>query len=419
MEISFSNIPQIIKNSKVKQISSLYSSVILSIFAGIGVSYTLTHLLSPETFGDLKFVQNICSFVVVFFTLGYFYTGSLVIAKSETKNQKHQYLGALTFIGGIIALLYIFFIFFGSWLENIIFNNELGYIFRWFAPLLFIYPFELFCQNILVGDNKIHLLSVFRLGPKILYLLLCVSWNKFVYPLSLNSAFGLYLFSSAVFIIFSIFKLKPVFKDIKHNLKFINTSNRNYGFPLFLGALISFASVQLGGISIGYFIDNTNVGYFSLAVSSTLALAFIPGTIGTTFFKEFTKMKKIPSKVIKITIGISILALVAFLLIIKPLIAFLYTSEYLAVVPLAYFTAIAATLQGFGDLFNRYVSAHGLGNQLRNSSFLIGILNIIGYTIIVYIFGVNGAVITRLLAGLVYLLLMLRIYYKFIRNEQT
>ena len=85
------------------------------------------------------------------------------------------------------------------------------------------------------------------------------------------------------------------------------------------------------------------------------------------------------------------------------------------VVPLAYYTSIGAIFHGLGDFFNRFLAAHGKGKQLRNSNFQIGIVNLLGYILLVDIFGVYGAAITRLLAGIVYFSIMLFYYLKYIK----
>ena len=147
-----------------------------------------------------------------------------------------------------------------------------------------------------------------------------------------------------------------------------------------------------------------------------MTLSMIPSTAGTTFFKDFVDMDRIPRTVFFTTLMITLIALAGFLLIIKPVVIFLYTEEYISVVSLAYYMAIAATFQGLGDFFNRFISAHGYGKKLRNSSFIIGAFNILGYTLFVLKLGVEGAVITRLLAGMLYFGLMLRIYTKIRKN---
>jgi O-antigen/teichoic acid export membrane protein len=418
MDISLSNIPNIIRNKKARQVFSLYASTILSTFASMGVTSILTRNLDPKAWGDLKFVQNICSFLVLFITWGYFYTGTLVIARSKEKKQKHQLVGAITTVTIVMSALFSIIIFGGSWIQTIIYKNELGSTFRIFAPFLIVYPFELYCLNILVGDNKIHTLAVFRLAPKIAYLLGCLFWQKFLGPLSLYSALGLYIFSLSIFIAYSVYELKPSFLNLKENISFIHKENKGYGFPLYAGTLFSTVTTQLGGLSIAYFIDTTHTGFFNLALSITMPLAFIPSTIGTAFFREFANMDKIPKKVIKATVVLSVLALVVFMILIKPLIILLCSKEYISSVPLAYYTAIGATFQGFGDLYNRYISAQGLGVQLRNVSLIIALSNLIGYTLMVYLFGVNGAAVTRVIAGLIYLVLTWALYKRSIQNVQ-
>jgi Na+-driven multidrug efflux pump len=83
---------------------------------------------------------------------------------------------------------------------------------------------------------------------------------------------------------------------------------------------------------------------------------------------------------------------------------------------MAYMVSIGSTFHGLGDFFNRFLSAQGKGKQLRNSNFILGACNIIGYTGLVYILGVRGATITKLIAGIVYLGLMIFLYRRYLKN---
>ncbi len=405
------------KKTSSKQLISLYTSMIVGLVIGIISSGFIARKLGREAYGDWSFVQNVCQFAVTFVTFGFFYSGARLVAASKNAHKKHDIIGTMVLIGIWISLLFILILFFGSWFENKIFHNQLGNLFRMFAPLLFVYPFEQFCENMLTGDNKIYNLSFFRLGPKVAYLLFSVGWYFLVAPLTVKTAFGFYLVSMAIFILFAIYRLKPSFSETRHNFKIIWDENLRYGFPVFIGALASMASTKFGGISLGYFLNNTMVGYFNIAISATLPLTLIPSTIGTTFFKEFANMKQMPYKVLYFTLVLSLIALLGFLLLIKPLVILVYSKDYLQVVPITYLIAIGSTLQGYGDFYNRFLSAHGRGRDLRNTSFAISIFNIIGYTVIVYFFGLNGAAFTKILAGMVYLGMMVYSYLKLTRVE--
>jgi O-antigen/teichoic acid export membrane protein len=416
VKIPVNKLIPLLKKQKSKQVISLYTSMILGLFAGIAVSVISTRFLKPEVYGDLKFIQNVCSFLITFLTFGIFYSGSRLIAQTKNEKNKHNIIGAVTISAVSITVLFMIILFGGSFIQEKFFNNQLGYIFRIFLPLLFVYPFELFCENMLAGDNRIYNLSLFRLGPKVLYFGLLYFYHFHIKPLTLEAAFGFYLVSMTFFISYAVYRLKPKFDNVKRNLTILWHENKIYGFPVFTGALAGVASTQLGGISISFFIDNTHVGFFALAITATMPLTLIPSTVGTTFFKEFANMPYIPKRVTYLTIALSVLALVFFMVLIKEIVILLYTKEYLAVVPLAYIIAIGSALQGFGDFINRFLSAHGLGKELRNSSFAIGIFNIIGYTVLVYFFGVIGAAITKVIAGLVYSLMMYKSYKQFTRN---
>jgi O-antigen/teichoic acid export membrane protein len=406
------NIREIVKKKKTKQIGSLYTSMVLGIIIGIIVSVINTRLLGPKQYGDLKFLENLFSFVVTFLTLGVFVSGSRLLALEKNEAIKHQLIGNLLILSSAVSVALIIGLFVFSFFEERIFHNELGRIIRIFSPLLFVFPFQLCLQSIMQGDNRIYELSAFQIGPRILYIIGAISFNYFVH-LSLTSALGIQLIALATIILVMIIRLQPKFINIKKNLSIIWQENKTYGFQVYIGTIAGVASGQLGGLSIGYFIDNTNVGFFSLALTIAMPLTMIPNAVGTTFFKDFANRDSIPKKATAVTTVLSICALIFFLLIIKKVILLLYSSEYSAVVPLAYLVSVGCIFHGFGDYINRFIGAHGKGKQLRNGAFAVGVSNILGYIILVYFFGVKGAAITKIISGFIYWAMMYHFYKNF------
>ena len=410
-KLGYINIHSLIKKKKPKQVGSLYTSMVTGIIIGIGVSVINTRFLGPQQYGDLKFLQNLFGFVVTFLTLGVFVSGSRLLALKKNGPIKNQLVCSLLILAAAISVVLIVALFIFSFFEEQIFHNELERIIRIFSPLLFVFPFKLCLLNIMQGDNRIYELSIFQLSPKVLYLLAAIAFNYFV-PLSLTSALGIQLFALALMILIMIIRFKPKFVNIKKNILIIWQQNKTYGFHDYIGTIVGTASAYLGNLSIGYFINNTNVGYFSLAVAITAPLVMIPNAVGTTLFRDFANRNSIPKKVTAVTIVLSIAAFIFFILIIKKLILLLYSSEYIAVVPVAYLVSIGSFFHGFGDYITRFMAAHGKGKDLRNCAFTVGISNIIGYLLLVYYFGVKGAAITRLTSGIIYLGVMIHFYKK-------
>ncbi len=178
------------------------------------------------------------------------------------------------------------------------------------------------------------------------------------------------------------------------------------------------ATAQLGSILVGYFIDNTNVGYYALAATITAPLAMIPNAVGTTFFKEFADRNFISPKIIAATIFLSALSLIMFTLLIKPFTILLYSKEFLNMIPLAIWLSFGSIFYGFGDFVNRFLGAHGLGHELRNGAIAVGVSNIFGFIVLIHFFGVAGAAVTKIISGIIYFATMVY-YYRVFKKSLT
>lgn len=150
------------------------------------------------------------------------------------------------------------------------------------------------------GDNHIGRLSIARLLPTLLYILTAV----FVYQQwgadsesVISIQWGIY---SAVLLII-ILSAHPKISNVKHIFTELNDENHKYGLQLYIGSLFMVASNYLAGITLGVFNeDNTEVGFYTLALTVTTPLSTLPAIIGTTYFKQFATQPRIPSKVLKI-----------------------------------------------------------------------------------------------------------------------
>lgn len=383
--------------------------MILGIFLGILISVINTRFLGKDSYGDFKFLINIFTFAVTLITFGFFYTGGRLVSLSNNSIKIKELKGTIFTIAFFISILLMIIMWIFSCFEQQVFGNDLENIIRLVLPFLFIYPFQLSLEQILQGDNRIYSLSVLRIGPKLLYLFLSY-FIYYFFDFELITAIILHLSAFALIIIIIVIRQKPILNHFGFNFNYLAKENKSYGFQVYIGALTGVASSYIAGISIGYFIDTTNVGFYSLAVTATMPLAMLPAAFGTSFFKDFVKMKSIPDKITFLTIILNLLLLIVFLIFIDELVIFLYTEEFEEVIRLSYFLAVGSFFHGMGDFINRFLSAKGKGIQLRNSNIIIGSINLIGFTLLVFLFGAEGAVITRLISGITYLIIMFYFY---------
>lgn len=96
-----------------------------------------------------------------------------------------------------------------------------------------------------------------------------------------------------------------------------------------------------------------------------------------------------------------------------------YGKEYAPVIKINFIVSIGVILYGMGDFFNRFLGANGQGKALRNSSFFVGGGLLTASILLIPKWGEYGAACAKLIAGLIYLSIIIYYYLKFknIENE--
>lgn len=405
------NLARLLYRKETVQVASLYVSLVAGVALGFGVSIVNTRLLGPQWYGDFKFLINLFTFVTTITTFGFFFTGSKLLADRKNEHIRGELVGGLLTIASVISLVLIVVLFVFSFFVDDLFHPGLGKIIRLFSPLLFIFPFKMCLENIMQGDNRIFHLAIFERASQVLYLI-GVLTVSYLIPFSLTICLILQLGFTALVILVMSLLLKPALNRMGPIVSQIYTENRIYGFHVYVGALANVATAMLMGLLVGYFVNTTAVGFYSLAVTVTMPLSFIPIAFGTTMFKTFAYRTSIPKKAVFGTIALTACVLTAFLLLINRIVVLVYPPEFSEVIPLVYVMAIGSALHGFGDFVNRFLGAHGKGKELRNGAFVTGAFIMAGSLTLIPAFGALGAVFTKVVAGALYCTMMCYYYRK-------
>lgn len=401
-------------NHRLNQIVSLLSVNIINIPLGIITSILITRYLGAKIYGDYMFIYNIIGLAVILGTFGFFYAGNRAIILSKKKEEIKEYYGAEIIISlGLFLIISISLLFYTVFDSNI---NAKGLT----SKVLLIIPFV--WVNILIkyfevlfqADNKIKLLAQTRLYPKIIFTItvLLIYFMLKDFPFSkLLLIYYSFSVSQILVFIYIIFKLELSFKNFRLRCSEIWNYNKSYGFHVYIGSLFAVGFAQLSAVLISYFgVDNSGVGFYSLALAIASPLSFIPNTIATTHYKEFSELDKVPKKVLLSTLGITSITLIISWLVISPFVNYFYGNEFKKVINLFYVVSIGVSLNGLADFFNRFLGAHGEGKMLRNSSFLVGVSLLVFNLTLIPLWGEVGAAYTNGLTGLVYLLTILYYY---------
>lgn len=409
-------------NPRVKQIFGLFSVNIIGIPIGIFTSIVITRYLGAQGYGDYKFIQSIFNLAIIIFTFGFFQAGNRALVLNNDKLKAKELYGAeLIITGGLFIVMSVFLVLYALYDSNIQ-EKQLDKFLLFVIPFGWIFLLLRYFETLFQADNRIRLLAQVRLYPKVGFLitallLLFVFMNLETNRLAL--VWGFYLATEVIVYLIILAKLKVSFKNVKTRLNEIWNYNKSFGFHVYLGSLFAVGFGQFNQILISYFgMDNSGVGFYSLALTFTMPLTFIPNTIATTHYKDFSISKRVPKKLLLITLGLSLAALVGLWIVVPPFIRFFYGIEFESVISLNFIVSIGVISHGFGDFYNRYLGANGQGKALRNSSVVVGLSILIFSLLFIPRWGEQGAAYAKLITGLVYLFIIIFYYLRFIKQSK-
>lgn len=403
------------QKKSVRQVVSLFSVNMIGIPLGIVTNVIVTRYLGAQLFGDYKFICSVFNFAALIATFGFFQAGNRAIVLSTDKAKTRGFYGAMLVILSVLYVLMTAGLVMFALFDSNVASKGLTTFLVCVCPLGFITLWGVMYETVLPADNQIGLLSCMRFYPKVLNLLAaCVlyfcarnlEWNKLLVILLLYNGTQLLLYC------YVASRLKPSFRNFRERFSEILSRNRDFGFNVYVGSLFAVGFSYLTEILISYFgADNVDVGFYSLAFSLSQPLLFIPATIATTHYKDFSSSKSISPKLLLTTLGLSGSAVLLLWAVVPPFVKYCYGEEFLPVIGINFFVCIGIFMHGMADFYNRFVQANGKGAWLRNASFIVGLTTLIANLLLIPHFGAYGAAYSRIVSGFVYLS-VIYIYYR-------
>ena len=408
------------QNPKAKQSIGLLIINFSGLPLGVVTSILLAKMLGAEGLGNYNFIFSIFTFSSLIVTLGLFQSGNRALVLNHSKARAKSYYGAMLVIVLLLFTLLSSVLLLYGLMDPNLKNKNLTSTFLAVLPLGLIILSGNYIETLLQADNRIGLISFYRLSSKVLYLLCLISLyliEGFHENRLLLIAIYSYCIAYSLSFLLVISKLRPSAKRLANRFKEIWLYNKSFGFNIYIGSVFAVGFASLSQILIGYFSPNNgSVGFYALALTFCAPLSLIPNTIATVYYKDFARSPKVPDKMLKFSLLISFMALLLLWLVIKPFVNFFYGEDFKSVITLSYILSIGVLAHGFGDMYNRFLGANGQSIALRNSAFIVGIASTITGFVLIPLFGVYGAVAASLTAGFIYLSAIYSCYLKFISN---
>lgn len=407
-----------VKTKTGRQTFSLFSAKIFVIFLGIVTATLHTRILGPVDYGVLSFFVTITGFTVLFFRFGLFSSGGLLLAQTKGIKKERELIGILLLITLLLGFSYALFIFISSFFIDNIFNTNINNILKIVSPILIILPFQFLITAIGQGTNKIKHIAWFNVIPKTLYvigILAILALN--LIKINVSSLILLNLFTIIVGVGIITYSFKPLFSNLKENLKKIWSKNKEYGIHLYWGQIADQSTYKLDGIFISYFVNIIQLGFYTLAIAITSPMTMLSQSLSMSLFKGFVNKDKIPKKVIYYNFLWLLISVVGLVILGKFIVSLLFTDKFLPVVPLILPLALAGFFQGMYQPYNMFLAAQGKGKWLRNISFIEAMFNIFGNLFFVIYFGVIGIAFASFIAKLLSFGSHMYYYKKYLRGK--
>lgn len=389
----------------------------IATIAGLGFSFLgsvlNSKLLSKEQFGDWKYVQNYLMMVSYFVNFGFYYSGGRLIASTNDPRRIAIFKGYMLYkcLIGLLIMLAVTLAIGLLWPK--ILNRDLFHLVLIMAPLIIIQPLMFYLDSIFQAERRLISFSVYKVLPPFLYVSSLFLFQSF----STGSVyFNAILFYVTYFIIcvFYVVRDPLIFKGKSPELKELLKENKEFGSHLYYGSLFNVGAIYILPILIGYFnINNAEVGNYSLALSFIIPFGFLPTVVGTSYFKEFITIDKIPPDAFKKVLWLSMLLFGLTFIGIDYCVDIFLGNKYKGVGMLVKIGAIGAIIQGLGDFINKFLSAKGKSPYIKKVAIIVGIVQLVASLFLIKWFSSVGALIAKSVGSIIY---CASLYYYYQKN---
>jgi O-antigen/teichoic acid export membrane protein len=314
-----------------KNVISRFVCRIIALIASIALSIVIARVLGPTGKGVYAMIFLISSLLYLLGSFGIDTANTYFTGKKSFKLKflvsNSLFFGLCNGIGLILIFL-LFYYFFGNLFFKGI-NPSFIYL------VLITVPFTLitnYLAGILLGKQKIKELNwimVFTsLANLVGVVLLLLIFKKGI--------LSLILLSILISIINSLISISLVSKFAKIKFSFYPKAFKlcfNFGIKGYLADIIMFLNYRLDMVLVNFFMNITQVGFYSLAVNIAEMMWYLPKSIFTVLFSEVASQKgnsgELTARVCRINTFILILLSISVILFARLGIKILYGSNFL------------------------------------------------------------------------------------------
>lgn len=361
-----------------------------------GATILLTRNLSTEQFGAYSFSVSLLFFVALFFELGLVLPAARLAATTTGRLQK-DIIGAALLLNLIAAALFSLTIFVLSLYIDTWFNVRAGHPLRVAAVAAAAFPLVNVLYRLAQGSDRLHIASVSTVGAQlVLIALLAVVARESSFTATtavVVRAVGVFVATAA-----GVIWLRPSFGSARLRAAEILHEARTWGMSVSIGRLLSTGTYNMDVLMLGIWTNARWVGLYGLANAIATASGLPVFSLSSALFPRMATATRIARRWFVVSLVVGIVCAAAAWLLAEPAIRFAFSPRYVAAASLVLPLALAWAVRGVTGIFNTFLSAHGNGDALRKSAFVLTASNVVLNFALIPPFGAAGAAWASLLA---------------------
>lgn len=350
----------------------------------------LAQLVTVSEFGSFSFGVSFLQLAGMLFEFGLFLPVARLAAASSP-SKRRELIGAALVVYVPVGLGFNIAVFGSSFGVDEVFSVHSAGALRAAAPLAFAYPFSLVALLLCQGVDRLHLFSMATpLGNAAFAGFLAAA---LVLGTRLNATSALVVSSAALVVGFVplVLLMRPVVHGVVRYARTFIREARAYGFQVYVGRVLALGTYQMDVLMLGAMTSSRTVGLYVLAGAIANVIGVPSAGIGNALFDRLSRSGEIAKRWLVMSWAIGGVGVAAVWLLTGPFLGAVFPASYSSastyVVPLA----LAAALRGTTTVYNTYLSAHGLGRDLRNAAYVLTVSNVALNLALIPLFGGLGA----------------------------
>jgi O-antigen/teichoic acid export membrane protein len=380
-----------------RQVFALFGSALfLRAFSLITAPIT-TRILGPHAYGQLALYGSITDFMLTFFGAGIFSTAGMLLANTRDRAEQRSLIGAIVVAAGLVGLSYSASILALSFFVDKWFHASIGSLLRGIFPFLLFFPMANLVPQIGRGINRIDTIVWAKTFPVVVGVGVVVGlWLSGHLTLGVLIPFRASLAIFPFFLILWVFK--PTFAHLRPVLRRLWQKNREFGIHLYMGLVAEVSASGLGQMLIPLFVGPAELGFYALVSSLASPVSGFCDAFALSKYRQYAEWDRIPKRILVVNHSVLMAGCLGLILFGPTVLRVIAGDEFLAAVPLIFPIALAELVTGAYRHYRSFLSAKACGKWMRNASFVLMIVSMVGNACLVPTFGAYGAAWAKVLS---------------------